>query len=94
MFKKLMSCQLYLSGIWKAQCLSCHCGDLSGIFCLGSSHITNVDSKLLHLAEVSLRMRSETKLQLVSMVTLWKCGWSCKFVSQTPCWDQSVLTFL
>ena len=80
-----MSCQLYLSGIWKPKCLSCHCGDLSRIFCLGSSHITNVDSKLLHLAKASLRILSETKLhvQLVCMFTSWKFGWSCKSASLT-----------
>lgn len=68
---------MYLSGIWKTKRISCHSGDLSRVFCLGSSHITNVDSKLLHYAKTSLRIGSGTKLQLVSMLF----GWSCKSAS-------------
>lgn len=35
------------TGIWKTKCLPCHSSHLPGIFCLGSSHITYVNSKFL-----------------------------------------------
>ena len=33
------------TGLWKAKCIPCNCGDFPGIFCLGPLDITNAFSK-------------------------------------------------